>query len=130
MNRRDFIVKLPVLFAFPLIIQQIGCDNSTNPMSSDNGDDNGNGNGTGNEDIDFSITSSVNGGHSHSVKILYNDVEMPSATNKTLTSSSTGHTHQITLSTANYQALSIGETIVKTSTTNGGHSHTFSVKVP
>ena len=126
MKRRDFIVKLPVLFAFPLIIQQIGCDDSTSPTSSDNG----NGNGTGNEDIDFRVSSSVNRGHSHTVDILFEDVEGPSAINKTLTSSSTDHTHRITLSTSDYQALKDGETIVKTSTTGGGHTHTFSIKVP
>jgi hypothetical protein len=119
MNRRDFIVKLPALFALPLIIQQIGCDNSTSPTSSDNGT----------EDTDFSVTSSVDGGHSHTIKILYDDIDNPPASDKTLTSSSTNHTHQITITATNYQTLKDGGTVTKTSTTDGGHSHTFSIKV-
>ncbi len=118
MNRRDFIVKLPALFALPFIISQIGCDNSTNPTSSDNG----------NDEDSFKVTSSVNSGHSHTVDILNDDIENPST--NTLISSSTNHSHQITISTTDYQTLKDGGTIVKTSTTNGGHSHTFSIKVP
>jgi hypothetical protein len=132
MNRRDFIGKLPALIALPLIIQQIGCDSSTNPTSSDNGDGNGNGNdnGNGTGDIDFTVTSSVSNQHSHTIQILYDDIEMPSTTNNTLTSSLTDHTHQITITTTDYQALKDGATVVKTSTTKSGHTHTFSIKVP
>ncbi|MEE9193472.1 MAG: hypothetical protein V3U21_02955 [Thermodesulfobacteriota bacterium] len=120
MNRREFIVKAPGLLALPLIIQQIGCDQPTKSNSSDNGT----------EDIDFTVTSSVDSGHSHTIKILYDDVENQSTANKTLTSSSTNHTHQVTISPNDYQTLKDGGTVVKTSTTDGGHSHTFSIKVP
>lgn len=122
MDRRDFIVKSAALLAFPLIIQQIGC--STNPTSSDNGSDNGT------DEDGFNVTSSVNSDHSHTIEILYDDIENPSTSNNSLTSSSTNHTHQITVSTTDYQALKDGGTIVKTSTRDGGHSHTFSIKVP
>ena len=130
MNRREFIVKAPGLLALPLIIQQIGCDQQVNNSnSSDNGDeDNSSDNGT--EDIDFTVTSSVNSGHSHTIKILYDDVENPSISDKTVTSSSTNHTHQITISPNDYQVLKDGGTVLKISTTDGGHSHTFSIKVP
>ena len=130
MDRRDFIVKSAALLALPLIIQQIGC--STNPTSSDNGTDDDGFTGTpdNTEEESFTVTSSVNSGHSHTVEILYDDIEIPPTSNKTLTSSSTGHTHQITISTIDYQTLAGGETIVKTSTRYGGHSHTFSIKVP
>jgi len=119
MKRREFIMKSVGLLALPLIIQQIGCDQVTNSDTS--------GNGTG--DDGFTVTSSVNSGHSHTVEILYDDIEIPPTPNKTLTSSSTGHTHQITISTIDYQTLAGGETILKTSTRNGGHSHTFSITV-
>ena len=129
MDRREFIVKSAALLALPLIIQQIGC--STNPTSSDNGTDDGfTGTPDNTEEESFTVTSSVNSGHSHTIKILYDDVENQSTANKTLTSSSTNHTHQITLSPDDYQTLKDGGTVVKTSTTDGGHSHTFSIKVP
>ena len=119
MNRRDFIVKLPALFALPLVISQIGCDPATKSESTD---DNTN-------DESFKITSSANSGHTHTVEILYDDIESPSMMN-TLSSSSTNHFHQITISMNDYQTLKDGGTVEKTSTMNGGHSHTFSVKVP
>lgn len=130
MNRREFIVKSPGLLALPLIIQQIGCDQQiTNSNSSDNGDED-NSSDNGNVDIDFTVTSSVNSGHSHTIKILYDDIENPSTSDKTLTSSSTNHTHRITISPNDYQALKDGETVIKTSTTDGDHSHIFSIRVP
>lgn len=120
MNRRDFVVKLPALFALPLVISQIGCDSTTQSESTD--DDNMN-------DKSFKITSSSNSGHSHTVEILYDDIESPSMMN-TLNSSSTNHFHKITISMADYQTLKDGGTVGKTSTTNSGHNHTFSIKVP
>ena len=57
MNRCDFIVKFPTVFALPLIISQIGCDPATNSESTD---DNTN-------DESFKVTSSVNSGHTHTV---------------------------------------------------------------
>lgn len=119
MDRRDFIVKSAALLALPLIFQQIGCDSSTSSTTTDNET----------EDTDFTVTSSVYNGHSHIVNILYDDIENPPPSNNTLTSSSTNHTHQITLTPTNYQTLKDGGTVLKTSTTNGGHNHTFSIKV-
>ena len=86
--------------------------------------------GTGNDadGSSFNVTSSVNSGHSHTVKIMNDDVENASMMN-TLNSSSNNHFHQITISMTDYQTLKDGGTVVKTSTTNGGHSHTFSIKV-
>ncbi len=131
MKRREFIMKSVGLLALPLIIQQIGCDQVTNSDTSGNGTDEDGLTGTSNntDNDGFTVTSSVNSGHSHTVEILYDDIEIPPTPNKTLTSSSTGHTHQITITTIDYQALAGGGTIVKTSTRNSGHSHTFSIKV-
>ena len=130
MKRREFIMKSVGLLALPLIIQQIGCDQVTNSDTLGNGNDEDDLTGTpNNSDDGFTVTSSVNSSHSHTVKILYDDIDIPPTPNKTLTSSSTGHTHQITISTIDYQTLAGGETIVKTSPRNGGHNHTFSIKV-
>lgn len=124
MNRREFIVKstgLLGLLGLPLIIQQIGCDGGYDSSSSEDGTDS----------ESFTVSSSVDSGHSHTVKILYADVNNPPGSNKTLTSGSAGsHTHQITLTSSDYQSLKDGDTVVKTSTTNSNHSHTFSIKVP
>ena len=67
--------------------------------------------------------------HSHTVEILYDDIDNPSMMN-TLNSSSTNHFHKITITMDDYQTLKDGGTVGKTSTINGGHSHTFSIKIP
>ncbi len=123
MNRREFITKSTWILGLPLIIQQISCSDSDGDdgMSSDNGTTSGS----------FTINSSVDGGHSHSVDILYANVDTPPANDQTITSSTAGsHTHQITLTPTNYQSIKAGQTVQKTSTVDGGHSHTFSIKTP
>ena len=122
LDRRDFILKSTVVLGgLPLIIHQIGCEDGYDPLLAEEE--------TG---IDsFSVSSSQNSGHSHTLKILLDDVNNPPDSNKTLTSSTAGsHTHQITLTPSGYQSLKDGETVAKTSTTNSGHSHTFTIKVP
>ncbi len=122
MNRREFILKSVWLLGLPLLIYQIACEDGGNDLSpSENGTDSDS----------FTVSSSVDGGHSHTVIILNSDVDDPPGSGKTLTSGSSGsHTHQIALTNSDYQSLQDGKTVVKTSTTNSGHSHTFTIKVP
>lgn len=122
MERRSFIIKAGALFSLPLIITEIGCDSSgdDDPMSSNNGNSNS-----------FSITSTIDDGHTHRITISTNNVDNPPSSNVTLTStSSTGHNHTITLNQSDYESLDMGKTIIKTSTSSSGHTHTFSIKVP
>ena len=128
MERRSFILKAGALFSLPLIITEIGCDgygdsNTTAPDNDDNNNDNGN-------SSSFSIESSVDSGHSHSVNISQSNVDNPPASNVTLTTICPGHTHKITLTQSDYESLMNGNTIFKTSTLDSGHTHTFSIKVP
>ncbi len=119
MERRTFIVKAGVLFSLPLIITEIGCDSDdvTGPAGSDADS--------------FTVNSTSSSGHIHSVKVSRSDVDNPPTMQLTLTTSrSSSHTHRITLTESDFVKLANMETIVKTSTTDDSHSHTFSIKVP
>ena len=120
MDRRQFIVKSGAFFTLPLLITQVGCgygddDSPTAPTDS-----------SGNT---FSIISSNNSGHTHSVTIKKSSVDDPPEMSITLTSSGS-HTHQITLTHDNYHTLLDGGVVNKTSTSSSGHTHTFAIKVP
>ncbi|MBM4445445.1 MAG: hypothetical protein FJ020_09140 [Chloroflexi bacterium] len=75
---------------------------------------------------DLTITSSVDSGHSHDVTIKAADIANPPATDKTIdTTYSGGHRHTITLTPANYQTIEGGNGVSVTSSSSGGHTHTF-----
>ena len=121
MDRREFLNKIPGLLVLPLIIESIGCEDDAIPLRTG---------GTSTGDT-FTISSSYENGHSHSISIQFADVENPPQSNKTLTSTSSGgHTHSITLSPSDFQSLQNGETIIKTSSSSGQHTHTFNISVP
>jgi len=126
MKRRTFIVKAGALFSLPLIITEIGCsddepENGTNP--------------TGSAVESFSITSSVNDDHSHTLTIQIINVDNPPAEGNTISSTeNSNHTHTIMLTQKNFQQLAAGETLTVLSSSASGnyspHSHSFSIKVP
>ena len=122
MERRSFILKAGALFSLPLIITEIGCDGyGDSDTTSPNID----------EDNSFSIESTNDStGHSHKVNISQSNVDNPPASDVTLTTICSGHTHKITLTQSDFESLMNGNTIIKTSTLDSGHTHTFSIKVP
>ena len=122
MERKQFLIYVTGAVGLsPLLLTEIACDDSY-------------GNGGNNDgDVDnFTVASSVdNSGHSHTVKISYSNVSSPPSSDQTLQSSSSGnHTHSITLTTIDYEQLQAGQQITKTSTSSGGHKHTFMIEVP
>ncbi|MFQ6678415.1 MAG: hypothetical protein ACE5D0_08845 [Fidelibacterota bacterium] len=121
MNRRLFLRKISGLVAIPLVIESISCEDDSIPLRSSND----------NTSDSFVVTSSYDGGHSHSITIQTSDIENPPQSSKTLTSTSNGgHSHSIVLTTSDFQSLEMGETIVKTSSLNGGHTHSFTISAP
>ena len=122
MERRSFILKAGALFSLPLIITEIGCDGyGDSDTTSPNTDD---------DKFFDPITSSIDSGHSHKVNISRSNVENPPTGDVTLTTICSGHTHKITLTQSDFESLMNGNTIIKTSTLDSGHTHTFSIKVP
>lgn len=79
----------------------------------------------------ITVNSSSSSGHTHSVSVLLSDIDNPPTMERTITTSrNSSHTHRITLTENDFVKLANMETITKTSTTDDSHSHTFSIKVP
>lgn len=123
MERKQFLVHVTgAMGLMPLLVTQIGCDN---PYGADEDKGTGSDGGTNS----FTVTSSIDDGHTHNVTILLADVTTPPDSSKTITSTGS-HTHTITLSKSDFEALADGQTIPKTSSNRNNHTHTFSIKVP
>jgi len=92
--------------------------------------------GCGSDDVtappnSITANSSSSSGHTHSVSVLLSDIDNPPTMELTITTSrNSSHTHRITLTENDFVRLANMETITKTSTTDDSHSHTFSIKVP
>ena len=127
MKRRTFIVKAGALFSMPLVITKIGCSDNDDPY-----------NGTGPADNNaesFTAESSINDDHSHTITVLFINVNNPPADGNTITSSeNSNHTHTIILTQNHFQQLAAGKTIIVLSSNSTGsysqHSHSFSIRIP
>ena len=121
MERKQFLIYVTGAVGLsPLLFTEIACDDPYGDGGSAEGDKD-----------NFTVASSVDSGHSHTVKISFSYVTSPPSVYQPLqTSSDGGHTHSITLTTSDYQQLQEGQQITKTSTTDSGHKHTFMIEVP
>jgi hypothetical protein len=78
---------------------------------------------------DIIVTSSVSAGHSHEVTISGADIENPPAAGRTIdTTYNSGHSHTITLTQQDYETIKNGGEVTVTSSSSGGHTHTFVIK--
>ncbi|MCH7521132.1 MAG: hypothetical protein IIB42_05460 [Candidatus Marinimicrobia bacterium] len=122
MERKQFLIHVTgAMGLMPLLVTQIGCDDPYG-TSKDSSTSNGSTNS-------FTVTSSNNSGHTHNITILLADVATPPGSGKTITSTGS-HTHTIMLSKSDFESLASGQTVLKTSSNSGGHTHSFSIKVP
>lgn len=120
MERKQFLIYATTATGLlPLLLTEIACDSYGGDSVTASSNEDG-----------FTLESSINSGHKHSVTIRFSDVDAPPAGGKTLTTSGPSHTHMLTLTQANFQALGSGDTITRTTTTDASHSHTFTIKVP
>ena len=115
MERREFIVTITTAVGLmPLVITQIGCSDSTVTSTTSEG---------------YVFTSSVNSSHSHTVEIKFADLNQPPEGGRSLTTSSRGHVHSVTLSQDDFTALEAGETLVRNTSSSSGHLHTFTFTI-
>ena len=120
MERKQFLIYATTATGLlPLLLTEIACD----PYGGDSVI-------AGSDDESFTLVSTSASGHTHSVRILFSDVNAPPASGKTLTTSSTTHSHTLTLSQADFQALGSGDTLTRTTSSVSSHSHTFAITVP
>lgn len=117
MERKQFLIYVTTATGLlPLMITHIGCAYAA-PGADSSADE-------------FTVVSSRDNFHRHKIRILFADVSNPPASGKTITSSGPIHTHDVVLGMADFQALQDGEEVVKTSTFDARHSHTFAIQVP
>lgn len=118
MDRKQFLIYISTATGLlPLLLAEISCSDYTSDGSSM-------------DDDSFTVVSSSDGGHTHSVTIFFTDVNSPPSSDKTLVTSGTSHTHTLILSQSDFQALSDGQEISRDTSTNSSHKHTFTIKVP
>ncbi|MEE9162328.1 MAG: hypothetical protein V3U35_05085 [Candidatus Neomarinimicrobiota bacterium] len=125
MHRKQFLIYATTATGLlPLLLTEVACD--TYGDAGDGGSDGG----ETNDDLSFTLVSSSNSNHTHFVTILFADVNAPPAAGKTLTTTGPSHTHTLTLTQTHFQDLADGQTLTRPTTTNSGHSHNFTIKVP
>ena len=108
-TRREFLSHATVtLFLVPVAA---ACSNSSSASSD--------------SCAGFEATSSVAQSHTHTVCVLTADLTNPPAAGVTYTTSTPDPTHTVTLTQANLQAIQSGQTVMVTTSTDGGHNHTF-----
>lgn len=122
MERKQFLVHVTTATGLqPLVIMQIGrAYNAPGPEVGPVMEGSPGG---------FKIVSSRDNFPRHDIMILFADVSQPPASGKTITSSGPIHTHDVVLDMADFQAIEDGKQVVKTSTIDSRHSHTFAIQV-
>lgn len=127
MHRKQFLIYATTATGLlPLLLTEVACDTYGDSGAGDGGE-------TG-DDLSFTLGSSINSGHTHTVSILFADVNDPPAGGKTLSTSRTsgynGHAHHLTLTQSDLQALKDGQTLTRTTSSDAPHTHTFTISVP
>lgn len=122
MNRRHFIIKAGK--SFPVVAGAMylaGCDSSSmDGGSSDSPNDEPN-------VMVIRATSTFDAGHSHSTEIP--ETDLSSTSNRTYSSSSSGgHSHQVSLTSAQLNTIGDGGEVTITSSDDAGHTHRFTFK--
>lgn len=125
MDRKAFIQKTmgAMLIALPAY-SLIGCsssdnDSDTNPDPNPNPDPQGNclANGT---------KSTITANHGHSLTVSTADIQAAAQKIYSIQGSS-GHNHEVTLTTANFNSLKSNSSITVNSTSGDGHTHSITV---
>ena len=123
LTRRQLLARGSTLL---LLVPIVGCSTSSDPAP---------GPGPGPACSGTDVLSSSDAAHTHTVCVLDTDMATPPAAGVTYTTSNDGgHTHKVTLTAANLTALSAGQTVTISSTSdvdpvNGtAHTHHFAIK--
>jgi hypothetical protein len=97
------------------------------PMIAACSSDDSSGDDTGGTCDGFESTSTNNDNHTHTACVLTSDLDSPPAAGVTYTSSSVGHTHKITLSSAQLTTIGGGGSVTVTSSSDDGHTHNWTL---
>lgn len=120
MDRKEFIKKVAVsmLLAVP-VVSVLGC--------SDSGDDDPPTTGSQEKDcLKNGTQSAIGSNHGHTLQVSKDDVESGIEKQYAIAGSS-GHDHNVTISSDNFSKLKSNQQIQVNSSNNSGHSHTITV---
>jgi hypothetical protein len=119
MNRREFLVNAGIaLLALPAAYTLTGCGSSSNDTPAAPADS-------------FSVVSSLDAAHTHTISFPLADVANPPSGGKTYTSVPTTHVHTITLTQQQLTDINNGATVpVVSNPDNTAHTHTWAIKKP
>ncbi len=124
MNRRHFIIRAGK--SFPVIagaLYVVGCDSDSNDDDSD-GDPGNNNPPAG---MTIFVTSTRVDGHTHNTEVPFSDLDS-TVSRSYNASSSGGHIHTVTLSSAQLNSIESGSSVTVTSSSSSGHTHQFTFK--
>ncbi len=124
MNRRRFVVRLgTVLLVLPASRALLGCGSTGNEYGADAGTD------AGTNQQAFTFTSSTAAGHAHTIQYQATEFSAPPAAGiERDTSTVSEHFHTVELTEADLNSIGSGNTVTKSTSVVGGHSHTFTFK--
>jgi hypothetical protein len=114
-TRREFLSGATItLLMIPVAGAVSRCGSSNNPSGGCDG---------------AGATSTVAGGHTHTICVALADLSNPPAAGKSYTSSLSGaHSHTVTLTQAQLQSIASGQPVTVTTSTDSGHAHDFALQ--
>ncbi|WP_242206122.1 hypothetical protein [Aestuariivivens insulae] len=129
MKRKTFIQKAlgAMLIAIPAYAA-LSCSSSSDDSYNNGGNDGGNNNGGGSQGncIENGTSSSISSNHGHTLTVSKEDVNAGTQKTYDITGSS-GHSHNVTLTAANFTSLKNNQQISVSSTSGSGHTHSVTV---
>lgn len=132
MNRRQLLVRLGAAVFAVTITETLGCGGGTNAFGggsrdTDAGATDGGTQDGGTQTQTLTFTSSTVQAHTHDVVLELTLLASPPNGNTTKTTSvAAGHSHSVTLSTAELQTIQSGGVVTRVTTLDSGHTHSFS----
>lgn len=120
MKRRNFLSGLGAVAAAPLLLKVTGCDDGTAPATTGGGG--GGGGGTQPDGVRMFNTDTS---HPHSFVLLCEDEGLAEVS---YTATGSSHTHRVTLTAEQLDAVFAGEEVIIE--TNDTHPHTWSIQLP
>lgn len=117
LSRRDFTLKSALAVLAGATITLTGCE-SDSPTAPSNGSNGGGGGGNSGDE-----TGTVSANHGHEAVITSAELAAGNAITLDITGTA-DHPHTVTLTMDEVAMIDAGDTVVKTSSTDGGHLHT------
>lgn len=115
MNRRELLGRLPILFIGPVVLKAAGCTTEIEGRPAAGGD-------AGDQ---FSVMNQDSSGHTH---MFWIECDQRGAGPWTYTAEGASHTHEVTLTAGDLDAVFAGQQV--TIQTTDGHPHTWIVQMP